>query len=123
MTATALFRSRPAEVILRQVALLPLLLCFLAVAGGNPAHAQNALLCTPLASPLQVRSEGIAERVGDIELSCSGGIPGNVVTSNLTFFLSVNVTNKLAADGTVTDVLLTVDTGSGPVPVNVAITV
>jgi len=93
---------------------------FLAVVGGgNLAHAQNALLCTPLASPFQLRSEGIAERVGDIVLSCSGGIPGNVVNSNLTFFLSVNVTNKLATNGTFTDVLLTVDTGSGPTPVNV----
>jgi len=120
MTATALFRSRPAEVVVRQFALLPLVFCFLAVgAGGNLAHAQNALLCTPLASPLQMRSEGIAERVGDIVLSCSGGIPGNVVNSNLTFFLSVNVTNKLENNGTFTDILLTVDTGSGPTPVNV----
>jgi uncharacterized protein (TIGR03437 family) len=120
MMIKALFRSRPAEVVLRHFALLPLMLCFLAVVGGNPAHAQNALLCTPLASPVQVRSEGIAEKVGNIVLSCSGGIPGTVVTGNLTFFLSVNVTNKLAADGTLTDVLLTINTGNGPTPVNVA---
>jgi len=118
MTATALFRSRPAEVVLRQFALLPLIFCFLAVvAGGNLANAQNSLLCTPLASPFQLRSEGLAERLGNIVLSCSGGIPGNVVTSNLTFFLSVNITNKLATNGTFTDILLSVDTGSGPVPV------
>ena len=119
MTAKALFRSRPAEVVLRQFALLPLIFCLLAAAGGNLAHAQNALLCTPLASPLTVRSEGIAERVGEIQLSCSGGIPGTVFNSNLTFFLNVNVTNKLASNGTFTDVLLTIDTGSGPTPANV----
>jgi uncharacterized protein (TIGR03437 family) len=118
MTAIALFRSRPAEVVLRRSALLPLIVCFLAVAGSTLAHAQNALLCTPLASPLQMRSEGIAERVGDIVLSCSGGVPGTVVNSNFTFFLSVNVTNKLAG-GAFTDVVLTIDTGSGPTPVNV----
>ena len=118
MTAIALFRSRPAEVVLRRSALLPFIFCFLAVAGSTLAHAQNALLCTPLASPLQMRSEGIAERVGDIVLSCSGGVPGTVVNSNFTFFLSVNVTNKLAGS-TFTDVVLTIDTGSGPTPVNV----
>jgi uncharacterized protein (TIGR03437 family) len=67
-----------------------------------------------------VRAEGIAERVGDIVLSCSGGKPATVVTGNLTFFLNVNVTNKLAS-GVLTDVLLTIDTGAGPVPANVAI--
>ena len=119
MTAKALFRSRPAEVVLKQFALFPLIFSFLAAAGGNLAYAQSALLCTPLASPLEVRSEGIAERVGNIQLTCTGGIPGNVVTSNMTFFLNVAVTNKLASNGNFTDVLLTIDTGSGPTPVNV----
>jgi uncharacterized protein (TIGR03437 family) len=62
-----------------------------------------------------VRSEGITESVGDIVLDCSGGVPGATLTSNLTVFLNVNVTNKLAGNN-FTDVLLTVDTGSGPVP-------
>ena len=118
MTAISFVRSRPAEVVLRQLALLPLVILFLSVLAGKPAHAQGSLLCTPLASPPELRSEGITERVGNIVLSCSGGTPGNVITSNLTFFLSVNVTNKLAGSA-FTDVLLTVDTGSGPTPVNV----
>ncbi len=46
-------------------------------------------------------------------------MPGATVTGNLSFFLNVNVTNKLAANNTFTDVFLTVDTGSGPVPVNI----
>lgn len=120
MPATTLFRSRPAGVDLRQFALFFLAFClvFLA-AGGNLAHAQEGLLCTPSATPSQVRYEGIAEEVGSILLTCTGGIPSFVVTGNLTFFLNVNVTNKLASNNTLTDVLLTIDTGSGPTPVAV----
>jgi len=56
--------------------------------------------------------------MGDILISCNGGPPGGVVGGNLTVFLSVNVTNKLANN--FTDVQMTVDTGSGPVPANVS---
>ena len=79
----------------------------------------ETLFCTPTAVPPIVRSEGITERVGDIVLDCSGGAPGAVVQGNLTVFLNVNVTNKLLNDNS-TDALLTVDTGSGPVPANVS---
>jgi uncharacterized protein (TIGR03437 family) len=120
MSAATLFRSRPAGVDLRHFALFFLAFCFVFLtAGGNLAHAQEGLLCTPSAAPLQVRYEGITEEVGNILLTCSGGIPSFVVTGNLTFFLNVNITNKLAANNTLTDVLLTIDTGSGPTPVTV----
>src|SRR6266446_8901415 len=83
-----------------------------------PAHSQTALVCTHAAVPHLVRLEGLAERMGDILLDCSGGTPGSSFNGNLTLFLTVNVTNKLLANNTV-DVPLTVDTGSGPVPANV----
>lgn len=120
MSATILFRSRPAEGVLRRFALFSLAFCLVFLtAGGNLAHAQEGLLCNPSAAPLQVRYEGITEPVGNILLTCSGGIPSFVVTGNLTFFLNVNITNKLAANNTLTDVLLTIDTGAGPTPVTV----
>ena len=75
-------------------------------------------VCTPTAVPALVHAEGVAERMGDILISCAGGTPGGVVGGNLTVFLSVNVTNKLANN--FTDVQMTVDTGSGPVAANVA---
>ena len=56
--------------------------------------------------------------MGDILFDCSGGTPGTSFNGNLTFFLTVNVTNKLLANNTV-DAPLTVDIGSGPVPANV----
>src|SRR5579872_2982330 len=79
------------------------------------AYPQTGLFCNPTSVATLVRSEGIAERIGDIVLDCSGGVPGATLTSNLTVYLNVNVTNKLAG-GSFTDVLLTIDTGSGPVP-------
>jgi uncharacterized protein (TIGR03437 family) len=81
------------------------------------AFAQTGLYCNPTSVAVLLRSEGLTERVGDIVLNCSGGAPGAMLKSNLTVFLNVNVTNRLAGNS-FTDVLLTVDTGSGPVPAN-----
>jgi uncharacterized protein (TIGR03437 family) len=89
--------------------LCPLLSLFL-VAG---ALAQN-LTCNVAAQPPVVREEGLTERTGDIVLNCSGGRPGTSITGNLTLFLSVNLTNRITADNTVTDVVFTADNGSGP---------
>src|SRR5208337_2653227 len=84
-----------------------------------PGYSQTTLTCVPRTAAFLVRAEGIAEKTGDIILDCSGGVPGSTVTGNLTFFLNVNVTNKLAANDTFTDVFLTLDMGSGPIPVNI----
>jgi uncharacterized protein (TIGR03437 family) len=94
-------------------------LLLLLLSSFGPACSQSTpLFCLPSAVPTLVRTEGLAERMGDIVLNCSGGTPGAVINVNLTIFLSVNVTNRLA-DNNVVDTLLTVDTGSGPVPSNV----
>lgn len=82
------------------------------------AFSQGALVCTTTAVPVPVRAEGLTERTGDIILGCSGGTPGSVVSANLTLFLNVSITNRLMT-GNNNDILLTVDTGPGPVPANV----
>ena len=82
------------------------------------ANAQTILTCNSTSVPPIVHGEGIAERVGDIVLNCSGGMPAAQITGNLSIFLSVNITNRVAGT-TVTDVAFTVDNGSGPEPVNV----
>src|SRR5579864_45692 len=55
-----------------------------------PAYSQTTMFCVPSAVPPVVRSEGVAERMGDILLDCSGGTPFAMVAGNLTVFLSVN---------------------------------
>ena len=89
----------------------PLFLFFI----GAAYPQSNALTCTDTAVNPALRAEGIAEAVGDIVISCSGGSPGTVITLNLAIFLNVAVTNRLSSAGS-PDVSLTVDSGSGPAP-------
>ena len=91
---------------------------FLISSAFGLANAQTILTCNSNSVPPIVHVEGIAERIGDIVLNCSGGMPSAQVTGNLSIFLSVNITNRVAGS-TVTDVVFTMDNGSGPQPVNV----
>src|SRR5882724_11885450 len=72
--------------------------------------------CTTSAVPPILRAEGLAERIGDIKLLCNGA-PSTSLTGNFTFILSATVTNRLAANNTLTGIAFTVDSGSGPQPV------
>lgn len=78
-------------------------------------YAQSFLTCAATANPPIVHAEGVAERTGDIAVTCTGGQPNQLITGNLTAFLDVNVTNRVAANGTV-DVFLELDNGSGLTP-------
>lgn len=89
-------------------------LALLTVLGAGPAFSQNPLVCDPGAVQVSVSSEGLTEGLGDILLSCTHGTPGAVVNGNLTVFLSVNITNKVGSNN-ITDAVVMVDTGSGPV--------
>lgn len=74
-----------------------------------PASAESSLTCTVTAVAAVVRSEGLAEQLGDIVFNCSGGTPNGSVTGALTVSLPVNVTNRLST-GNVVDAVLTVQT-------------
>src|SRR6185312_10194476 len=90
-------------------------LCVLACA----AHAQTSSFngrCQVTSAPVQVRAEGLAERVGDIFLQCSGATPGSVFNGNLTIFLPVSITNRVDAANLTRDAVVSIDTGGGPVP-------
>src|SRR5580692_4886125 len=82
----------------------------------------SILTCSESAVPPIVKGEGIAERTGDIALNCSGGAPGAIVDGNLSIFLNVNITNRLAGSA-FTGVILTIDNGSGPQPINMQPTI
>jgi hypothetical protein len=91
----------------------------LLVLGAVSAIYGQALTCAPSAVPATVRSEGITERMGDIVLNCAGGAPNFTVRGNLSLSLSVPITNRVNANN-VTDVGLTIDSGNGAQPANVA---
>jgi uncharacterized protein (TIGR03437 family) len=90
----------------------------LLVFGCISATAQSSFLrCQLTPTPLLVRSEGLTEKVGDINLACSGGSPNAKITGNFVLFLSAPITNRISSGNT--DTILTVDNGSGPKPVGV----
>lgn len=89
-------------------------------AAAGVLEAQNSgLVCQVVAQPPVVRAEGVTERVGDIVFKCTGGVPNAVAQGNLAVLLSAPVTNRIVGTGITTDVAITVDSGTGPVPANV----
>src|SRR5436305_7321502 len=76
--------------------------------------------CVASSVPVQVRSEGLTERLGDIVLQCSGLNPGTSFSANLTLFFPVNVTNRVDSNNLTHDAVISVDSGSGFVPNAVA---
>jgi uncharacterized protein (TIGR03437 family) len=90
-----------------------LVLLLLSLAGVSSAQTT---FCTTSAVPPLLRAEGLAERVGDIQLLCTGA-PNVTLTGNFTFVLSVTVTNRLSSTNTLTGIVFTVDSGAGPQPV------
>jgi hypothetical protein len=85
-----------------------------------PASAQAPFVCqTNTGAPPLLRGEGYTELVGDIILSCTGGVPtaaGQVVPqANFTIFLNTNVTSRLlTTNGVWTEALLIVDEPHSP---------
>ena len=90
------------------------LLVFSALFFGSLASAAP-LTCVAAGTPTAIRTEGLTERVGDIILNCSGGVPGSVAGGNLAIFLPAPVTNRLSAANSL-DVVLNIDSGAGEVP-------
>jgi uncharacterized protein (TIGR03437 family) len=66
--------------------------------------------------PVQVRAEGLTERMGDILLQCSGSNPGATLSGNLTIYMPAGITNRVDSNNQTQDVVLFVDYGSGFVP-------
>jgi len=74
--------------------------------------------CVTGATPPIVHAEGLAERVGDIAFLCTGAA-NSQMSGNFTFLLNTDVTNRISTGGTLTGLVFTVDSGSGPQSVTV----
>ncbi|MGA2596113.1 MAG: IPT/TIG domain-containing protein [Bryobacteraceae bacterium] len=91
-----------------------LTLLMIALCSQVRVFAQSpSVTCSTTAVPPLVRSEGLTERIGDIVYTCTGQA-GTQITTNLTIALNVNITNRLSSGSSLTGVILTVDSGSGP---------
>src|ERR1035438_1527499 len=99
-----------------------LIVCLLQI-GICAAFAQlpsSPARCQVSTSPVQVRAEGLTERLGDIVMQCSGANPGAVFTGNFTLYLPVSVTNRVDANNQTRDAVVSVDLGGGFVPTAIA---
>src|SRR6266498_1297439 len=91
-----------------------LILAALLMVPAAFAQVAPALQCTAKADgiPMTVRSEGVAEPLSDIIVTCTGGtatpVTGNVAQVNITVFLSVSVTSQ-TVNLPFSEVLLIVD--------------
>ena len=75
---------------LRATALAALLLLPVAVWGQT---------CSPNATPTLIHPEGLAEKTGDVVITCTGGTAGTQRAASLFAAYSNNITNRLAAGG------------------------
>jgi uncharacterized protein (TIGR03437 family) len=69
--------------------------------------------CTASASSPTLHAEGLTEQIGDITVTCSGG--AGLIPTLLAIAVNGNVTNRLDANGNLTNITLT-GSGSSPVP-------
>ena len=99
---------------------LALALFLIAACGTSAQTLSFSGHCAVTSVPVQVRSEGVTERLGDILLQCSGSNPGTVLSGNLTLFLPVSITNRVDTNNLTRDALVSVDYGSGFVPTGMA---
>jgi uncharacterized protein (TIGR03437 family) len=77
-----------------------------------------AQTCNAGVTLADVHAEGLAEKVGNVILTCTGGTAGSLVTSNFFIALNANVTNRLTSSGTLSNISVTVGafpTGAPPV--------
>jgi len=91
-----------------------LLLVVLAVTAGiASAQSVNPLQCVASAGvPPLARAEGLAEEIGQVTITCTGGNPTAVdqaiPTVNIQIYLSTNITSRLIS-GTASEAMLLID--------------
>ncbi len=93
----------------------------LAWLGLLPASAQSALSCTMTSVPTLLRAEGLTELIGDIVLTCAGGVPTPanrpIPQANVTVYLPANVTSRILSNGGSEALLLIDEPGTALNPI------
>jgi uncharacterized protein (TIGR03437 family) len=73
--------------------------------------------CYVSSTPYVAATEGLAELMAPITFSCSGGTAGSTVSTDIYLTLNTNITNRVGSTAQPTNIAVTADTGSGPLPV------
>jgi uncharacterized protein (TIGR03437 family) len=90
----------------------------LLLAPGNGFAQLGSPSCNITAVAPVIHAEGLAERLGDLVITCVG-TPNAEVTGNLAVILNTTVANRVSSTG-VPDIVLTEDRGTGAALVNVS---
>ncbi|HPT27761.1 MAG TPA: hypothetical protein PLZ95_15185 [Bryobacteraceae bacterium] len=95
----------------RKMMLLLVVLAF--TAGIASAQTVNPLQCVASAGvPPLARAEGLAEEIGQVTITCTGGNPtavgAAIPTVNIQIYLSTNITSRLIS-GTASEAMLLID--------------
>jgi uncharacterized protein (TIGR03437 family) len=91
--------------------ILPLsaLIALLAIFSSD-VFAQTPI-CTLNATSNNVHIEGLAEQLGNIIVTCSGGTIGSTASLNIFITLNTNITNRLDANGNLEGMTITITNG------------
>src|SRR5258708_1236739 len=79
----------------------------------SPLASAHATVGTARAVPPPIRAAGLAERIGDIMISCSG-VPNTTLTGNFTVALATNISNRISSGNALSGIVFTVNSGAGP---------
>ncbi|HXE64107.1 MAG TPA: hypothetical protein VN519_11240, partial [Bryobacteraceae bacterium] len=74
---------------------------------GAAASAQTSVSCQSQAIPVAINSAGLTERVGDVQITCTGGNAGSQAIGSIYVTLNGNITNSLDADGNLQGITVT----------------
>lgn len=72
-------------------------------------HAQAALSCTATATSVAVRAEGLAEPVGELVLTCTGGIAGQPLSLTVQIVANTRITSRILTLPDTVEALLLID--------------
>ncbi len=77
-----------------------LVLAVVALTVGASVASAQTITCNTTGNPLTVREEGLAELVGDVLLTCTGGNPADPpFTVNISVTLTTNITSRIMGNG------------------------
>jgi uncharacterized protein (TIGR03437 family) len=86
---------------------------FFLILGTVGLAVSQPISCSTAAASTLLHAEGLAERIGDIILTCSG-VASSTATVSLSVQLNTAITNRLSTGNIITGTILTADSGSGP---------
>src|ERR1700721_2630007 len=78
------------------------------------AFGQQPSCFVSSATPYVAATEGLSELMAPISFSCSGGTAGSTASTDIFLTLNTNITNRVGPTGSPTNIVVTADTGLGP---------